>query len=88
MVPGDTINIQLFGSKNAEYFLTVTREGTIPFPEIGPVNVSGMTFAAMRDTLNQRVTEQMIGVRASITLGELRSIRVFVLGDVEQPGVV
>ena len=84
--PGDTINIQLFGNNNAEYFLTVTREGTIPFPEIGPVNVSGMTFAAMRDTLSQRVAEQMIGVRASITLGELRSIRVFVLGDVARPG--
>ena len=42
----------------------------------------------MRDTLNQRVTEQMIGVRASITLGELRSIRVFVLGDVVAAGIV
>jgi protein involved in polysaccharide export with SLBB domain len=40
----------------------------------------------MRDTLNQRIAEQMIGVRASITLGELRSIRVFLLGDVVRPG--
>lgn len=84
--PGDAVNIQLFGSQNAEYFLTVSREGTINFPEIGPVSVSGLSFGEMRDTLNQRVTEQMIGVRASITLGELRSIRVFVLGDVERPG--
>jgi polysaccharide biosynthesis/export protein len=84
--PGDTINIQLFGSQNNEFFLPVSREGTINFPEIGPVNVSGLTFTQMRDALNQRVTEQMIGVRASITLGELRSIRVFVLGDVERPG--
>jgi protein involved in polysaccharide export with SLBB domain len=84
--PGDTVNVQLFGNQNAEYFLTVSREGTINFPQIGPINVSGLTFADMRDVLNQRVAEQMIGVRASITLGELRSIRVFVLGDVEQPG--
>jgi polysaccharide biosynthesis/export protein len=83
--PGDTINIQLFGSQNVEHFLPVSREGTINFPEIGPINVSGLTFAEMRDTLNQRVTEQMIGVRASITLGELRSIRVAVLGDVVRP---
>ena len=40
----------------------------------------------MRDTINQRVSQQMIGVRASITLGELRSIGVFVLGDVVRPG--
>ena len=84
--PGDTVNVQLFGSQNIEHFLPVSREGTINFPEIGPINVSGLTFAQMRDTLNQRVMEQMIGVRASITLGELRSIRVFVLGDVVRPG--
>src|SRR5690606_28758280 len=83
---GDTINIQLFGNQNAEYFLEVSREGTINFPEIGPVNVSGLSFADVRNTINQRVTEQMIGVRAGITLGQLRSIQVFLLGDVERPG--
>ncbi len=84
--PGDAVNVQLFGSQNTEYFLTVSRDGTINFPEIGPVNVSGQTFTQMRDTINQRVSQQMIGVRASITLGELRSIGVFVLGDVVRPG--
>jgi protein involved in polysaccharide export with SLBB domain len=84
--PGDTVNIQLFGNQNAEYFLTVNRDGTVTFPEIGPVNVSGLTFTDLRNAINQRVSEQMIGVRASTTLGELRSIRVFVLGDVAQPG--
>jgi protein involved in polysaccharide export with SLBB domain len=84
--PGDTVNVQLFGNQNNEYFLEVSREGTINFPEIGPINVSGLSFTDVRNTLNQRVMEQMIGVRASITLGELRSIRVFVLGDVEKPG--
>lgn len=85
--PGDTITVQLFGSQNTEYFLTVSREGAINFPEIGPISVSGLTLAAMRDTLNERVSQQLIGVRASITLGQLRSIRVFVLGEVERPGV-
>ena len=84
--PGDTINVQLFGNQNIEHFLPVNRDGTINFPDIGPMNVSGLTFTQMRDTLNQRVMEQMIGVRASITLGELRSIRVFLLGDVVRPG--
>jgi protein involved in polysaccharide export with SLBB domain len=84
--PGDTINIQLFGNQNTEYFLTVNRDGTVTFPEIGPVNVSGLTFTDLRNAINERVSEQMIGVRAATTLGELRSIRVFVLGDVAQPG--
>lgn len=84
--PGDTVNVQLFGNQNAEYFLPVSREGTINFPEIGPLNVSGLTFTELRNTISDRVSEQMIGVRASTTLGELRSIRIFVLGDVERPG--
>ena len=84
--PGDSITIQLFGAENAEYFLPVNRDGTINFPEIGPVNVSGLTFTQIRDMVNQRVAEQMIGVRASVTVGELRSIRVSLLGDVTRPG--
>jgi protein involved in polysaccharide export with SLBB domain len=84
--PGDTINVQLFGNENNEYFEEVSREGTISFPELGPITVSGLTFAEVRDLLTQRVNQQMIGVRASITLGELRSMRIFVLGDVERPG--
>jgi protein involved in polysaccharide export with SLBB domain len=84
--PGDTINVQLFGNENMEYFLPVSREGTISFPEIGPLNVSGLSFEAMRTLITERVQQQMIGVQASITLGELRSIQVFVLGDVVRPG--
>jgi protein involved in polysaccharide export with SLBB domain len=84
--PGDTVNVQLFGNQNNEYFLSVSREGTINFPEIGPINVSGLSFAEMRDTINERIAQQMIGVSASITLGKLWSIRVFVLGDVVRPG--
>lgn len=84
--PGDTLNVQLFGNQNQEYFLEVGRNGTIDFPEIGPLNVSGQSFDDVRQLITDRVTEQMIGVRASTTLGELRSISVFVLGDVVRPG--
>jgi protein involved in polysaccharide export with SLBB domain len=84
--PGDTINVQLFGNENMEYFLPVSREGTISFPDIGPLNVSGLSFEEMRTMITSRVAQQMIGVQANITLGELRSIQVFVLGDVARPG--
>jgi protein involved in polysaccharide export with SLBB domain len=84
--PGDTLYVQLFGSQNDESFLTVSREGVINFPEIGPLTVSGLTFVEVRNLINERVAEQMIGVRASTTLGELRSIRVYVFGDVKRPG--
>jgi polysaccharide biosynthesis/export protein len=84
--PGDAIHAQLIGNKPGNYVLMVDREGKVNFPELGPIVVGGMRFNAMRDSIERRVREQMIGTRVSISLGELRSIRIFVLGDAERPG--
>jgi len=84
--PGDTVKIQLFGKSNAEYSLVVSREGRLHFPKLGPISVAGMTFREMQDVVKTQIEKQMIGEQAVITLGALRSIRVFILGDVNQPG--
>jgi polysaccharide export outer membrane protein len=84
--PGDVIEVQLFGKENQQYSLVVTRDGRINFPEFGAIPVSGLHFTDLRADLEKRVAEQMIGVKASISMGPLRSIRVFVLGDVTRPG--
>jgi protein involved in polysaccharide export with SLBB domain len=84
--PGDTINIQLYGNETASYSLTVGRDGRIKFPKLGPISVSGMGFDAARAALEQRVAHQLIGTQVSVTMGDLRSIRVFVLGEAQKPG--
>ena len=84
--PGDTLEIQLYGNEPSRYELTVQRDGRVNFPKLGPIMVSGLSFDAARDAIQQRVTKQLIGTHVSVTMGELRSIRVFVLGDVENPG--
>jgi polysaccharide export outer membrane protein len=84
--PGDTLNIQLYGNEPSSYELTVNRDGRINFPKLGPIMVSGMSFDAARETIEQRVAKQLVGSRVSVTMGELRSIRVFVLGEAEKPG--
>lgn len=84
--PGDTIDVQLVGNTKGRYALVVGRDGRVNFPELGPIAVSGQRFEDVRATLETRVREQMIGTQASVTMGELRSIRVFVLGDAEVPG--
>ncbi|HHX8287997.1 TPA: SLBB domain-containing protein [Vibrio diabolicus] len=83
---GDEIVVQLFGKENETHRLRVNRAGTINFPSLGPVNVAGMHFSDVRDSLTQRVKEQMIGVRSDISLGELRTMQVFVMGDAYKPG--
>jgi protein involved in polysaccharide export with SLBB domain len=84
--PGDTLGIQLYGNEPATYTLTVGRDGRINFPKLGPIMVSGMSFDDARTVIEQRVAQQLIGSRVSVTMGDLRSIRVFVLGEAEKPG--
>jgi len=84
--PGDTIKVQLFGKESNSFDLVVSRDGSIQFPELGPISITGLTFTEMKNLIRSRVEKQMIGVQASITMGELRSIRIFILGDANRPG--
>jgi protein involved in polysaccharide export with SLBB domain len=83
---GDAFTIQLFGNQNRNLRLTVNRDGVISFPELGPIRVSGMTSAEARRAIESRVQSQLIGVRASVSMGDARAIGVFVLGEARQPG--
>lgn len=84
--PGDKLEIQLYGNEPARYSLTVERDGRINFPKLGPISVSGLTFENAREAIEQRVAKQLVGSRVSVTMGDLRSIRVFVLGEANKPG--
>ncbi len=85
--PGDFIEIILFGNENQEYSLQVNRQGEIYIPSIGPIQLSGLSFSETKELINQIIENQKIGVSASITLGELRSIQVYVIGEAYQPGL-
>ena len=84
--PGDVLRVQLWGNQNKQLELPVSRDGTIDFPERGPVSVAGQSFQQVRDQLTELVSEQYIGVKAAVSLGELRSMRVFILGEARTPG--
>ncbi|WNO07843.1 SLBB domain-containing protein [Teredinibacter sp. KSP-S5-2] len=84
--PGDTLVIQLFGKKNQTETLSITREGNILLPDIGPITLAGLTFSQVSKKVEEIVSKQMIGVTSSVTMSELRTIRVFVLGEVQIPG--
>ncbi len=84
--PGDSVRVQLFGNVNGIYEYEVSRDGILNLPEIGPVTVAGIPFSEFRADLDARVKEMLIGTQVSVTMGPLRTIRVFVLGDVNRPG--
>ena len=84
--PGDVINVQLFGKSYKNLTIAIDRNGTFILPEIGPINVTGLSFNAFRKLVNKQLEEKVIGSTAVITMGELRSIRVFILGEAFKPG--
>jgi len=84
--PGDTLDVQLFGKENRQYSLVVNRDGTINFPNIGPVNVMGQSFQELKQAILDRVAEELIGTSAAVTMGPLRSVSVVVVGDAKHPG--
>ncbi|MGX9460162.1 SLBB domain-containing protein [Shewanella sp. A14] len=84
--PGDVIKLQLYGKESNEYSLTINRDGTVQIPDLGPVSVAGLSFSDLRQELSKRIKQQMIGIESNITMGELRSIRIFIAGDAYKPG--
>ena len=85
--PGDILKILLFGNENEKFNLQVTREGDIFMPQIGPISVAGLTFKDLKETIEQIIDNQLIGTKVSLTLGNLRSINIFVLGEASKPGM-
>jgi protein involved in polysaccharide export with SLBB domain len=83
--PGDEVKISLWGRVNASYNLTVDRDGKIAIPGIGPLSVAGMNFEDMSNYLIKQA-EQMTGTNVDISMGSLKTIPIFVLGDVKRPG--
>ena len=84
--PGDVLRIQLWGKENQNLEMPISRDGAISFPQSGPMSVAGLSFDEARQQISKKVSEQYIGVQASVSLGELRSMRVFVLGEARNPG--
>tara|TARA_R110000765_G_scaffold2710_6_gene8472 strand:+ start:4310 stop:7027 length:2718 start_codon:yes stop_codon:yes gene_type:complete len=83
---GDQLSIQVYGKENAEYVLSITREGNILIPDVGPIKIVGLSFSEMKKFLTEKIQQRIIGVNVVVSLAELRSMRIFVLGDAYKPG--
>ena len=84
--PGDEIGVQLFGSVSINRLVPINREGNLILPEIGVVQVSGLSFKEAKDKILSTINANLIGVSAEISLAKIRSIQVFVLGNAFSPG--
>jgi protein involved in polysaccharide export with SLBB domain len=84
--PGDGLAIDLWGGISQRLYRIVDREGRLSLPEVGPVLVSGRTLGEVQSAVQQILRTQFRDVSADVSLSRLRTVRVYVVGDVEQPG--
>ncbi|MBZ5682400.1 MAG: SLBB domain-containing protein [Acidobacteriia bacterium] len=84
--PGDGLSIDMFGGVSQQLLRVVDREGRVSLPDVGGVQVSGKTLGDVQNMVQSALRSQYRDVRTDISLARLRSIRVYVVGDVQRPG--
>jgi protein involved in polysaccharide export with SLBB domain len=84
--PGDGLAIDLWGGVSQRISRTVDRQGRISLPESGPVLVSGHTLAEVQQTVQKILRVNYRDVSADVSLSRLRTVRVYVVGEVMEPG--
>ncbi len=84
--PGDSVAIDLWGGVSRRFYEVVDREGRISLPEAGPELVAGKSLAEVQQSVQKILRTQFRDVSADVSLARLRTIRVYVVGDVQRPG--
>jgi polysaccharide export outer membrane protein len=84
--PGDGLSVDMWGSVSQRLYRVVDREGRVSLPEVGPILVSGKSLASLQQSLQQILRSQFRDVSADVSLARLRTIRVYEVGDVANPG--
>jgi protein involved in polysaccharide export with SLBB domain len=94
--PDDEVRIDIWGAAEAEYRLTIDADGNIRIPNVGPVQIGGLSYPEARERIIRNLQRVYSGLRlnnpeegntfADVSLGNVRSINVSMIGEVRQPG--
>lgn len=84
--PGDEIKVTVWGKIEGSWSSVIDRDGKITLPKIGTINVAGLTFQEMKDTIRKEFSKYYTGFEMNVTLGSLRTITVYIVGNVKNPG--
>ncbi len=84
--PGDGLAIQLTGAISRQLKVMVDREGRVALPEVGAVEVAGRSLGDVQHIVQTNLRSQFRDIDADVSIGRLRTVRIYVVGDVERPG--
>jgi protein involved in polysaccharide export with SLBB domain len=83
---GDSLTVNLWGGISQSFARVVDREGKIALPEAGSLVVAGLTLQQARSNIASALKQQYHNAQVDVTVGRLRTVRVYVVGDVQRPG--
>jgi polysaccharide export outer membrane protein len=83
---GDELLIRVWGQINYNWRAVVDRTGAIYVPSVGVINVAGVKYDDLHDYLQAEFGRIFKNFQLSVSMGKLRSIQVFVVGQVRTPG--
>ena len=93
--PGDELQIEVWGASETNITQKVSPDGYISIPNVGPVNVNGLTVQAASNRIKAKLSQIYSGLASSnvnlsthvkVSLGQIRTIQVNIMGEVARPG--
>jgi polysaccharide export outer membrane protein len=85
--PGDEVVLRAWGSIDVDYRSTVDRNGMLNLPKVGSFNVTGVKASELEQHLRAQFSRLYNNFNLSVSLGQLRAVKVFVVGTAQRPGV-
>jgi protein involved in polysaccharide export with SLBB domain len=84
--PGDELMIRAWGQIDIDYRAVVDRNGVVSIPRVGTIPVAGLKYQDLTAAVKKAVAKNFRNFELLVTLGQLRSIQVFVVGQARRPG--
>jgi protein involved in polysaccharide export with SLBB domain len=84
--PGDKLTIDLWGGTTQSILRTVDRDGRVFLPEAGVVQIAGLSLEKAQSLIADALKQQFRNAQVAVSVSGLRSVRVYVVGDVQRPG--
>ncbi len=84
--PGDTLVVNIWGGQSGRLERPVDRQGQIALPEAGTITVAGLTIAQAQGAIQKALGTQFQNEKVELSLARVRTVRIYVVGDVQRPG--
>ena len=84
--PGDEVLVRAWGQVDIDYHAVVDRNGILSIPKVGSINVGGVRYDQLQGLVKSSIGRVYNNFDLTVTLGQLRSFEVFVVGQVRHPG--